>query len=76
MKTKITVCQTVHGYGKQYISDQSFINYQLTFLSTSCETNLIYCSKGPTNPVFARKKIIFIWILRLAIYNSPFLYCC
>ena len=36
------------------------------------ETNLIYCSTDPTDPVFARKKKIIIWILRLAIYNSSF----
>ena len=33
------------------------------------ETNLIYCSTGPTEPVFARKKKIIIWILRFWLFK-------
>ena len=61
--------------GKQLFDYSSIFIYELGrngILFLLGETNLIYCSTGPTDPVFARKKKVLIWILRLAIYNLFF----
>ena len=59
-----------------FLTTTWYCNTNCNTLEVLGETNLIYCSTGPTDPGFARKKKIIIWIHRLAIYNSPFLYCC